>query len=83
VRYEETRLHHIAFEVRDMAELESADVLKRRIEEASQFIKLEQLALSPQCGFSTSATQHLGVGEAGERAKLARIVEVSRAVWED
>ena len=66
-----------------VAELETADSLKRRIEEASQFIKLDQLALSPQCGFSTSATEHIGVDEAMERAKLARIVEVSRAVWED
>jgi 5-methyltetrahydropteroyltriglutamate--homocysteine methyltransferase len=64
-------------------ELETADSLKRRIEEASQSIKLEQLALSPQCGFSTSATKHIGVDEAMERAKLARIVEVSRAVWDD
>src|SRR5262245_50508579 len=66
-----------------VAELETADQLKRRIEEATQFIKLEQLALSPQCGFSTSATTHIAVDEPMERAKLARIVEVSRAVWED
>jgi hypothetical protein len=39
--------------------------------------------ISPQCGFSTSATSHPGVDEAMERAKLARMVEVTRAVWGD
>jgi len=64
-------------------ELESVDLLKRRIEEASRFVKLEQLALSPQCGFSTSASEHVGVNEEMERAKLARIVEVAHEVWGD
>jgi 5-methyltetrahydropteroyltriglutamate--homocysteine methyltransferase len=64
-------------------ELESADLLKRRIEEASRYVKLEQLALSPQCGFSTSAAEHIGVSEEMERAKLARIVEVAREIWGD
>jgi 5-methyltetrahydropteroyltriglutamate--homocysteine methyltransferase len=64
-----------------VAELEAADALKRRIEEASRFVKLEQLALSPQCGFSTSAAEHVGVSEDMERAKLARIVEVAREIW--
>jgi len=64
-------------------ELEAADMLKRRIEEASRYVKLEQLALSPQCGFSTSASEHVGVSEEMERAKLARIVEVAREVWGD
>ena len=62
-------------------ELESADLLKQRIEEASRYVKLDQLALSPQCGFSTSAAEHVGVTEAMEKAKLARIVEVAREVW--
>jgi 5-methyltetrahydropteroyltriglutamate--homocysteine methyltransferase len=64
-------------------ELETADLLKRRIEEASRYVRLEQLALSPQCGFSTSASEHVGVSEEMERAKLARIVEVAREVWGD
>jgi 5-methyltetrahydropteroyltriglutamate--homocysteine methyltransferase len=64
-------------------ELEAAELLKRRIEEASHYVKLEQLALSPQCGFSTSASEHVGVSEEMERAKLARIVEVARKVWGD
>jgi methionine synthase II (cobalamin-independent) len=66
-----------------VSELESADLLKRRIEEASRYVKLEQLALSPQCGFSTSASEHIGVSEEMERAKLARIVEVAYEVWGD
>jgi 5-methyltetrahydropteroyltriglutamate--homocysteine methyltransferase len=62
-------------------ELESVELLKRRIEEASHHVKLDQLALSPQCGFSTSATENIGVDAAMQRAKLARIVEVARSVW--
>ena len=64
-----------------MPELETADFLKRRIEEASRHIDIDQLALSPQCGFSTSATEHVGVTQEMEEAKLARIVEVAREVW--
>src|SRR5262249_34753827 len=63
------------------SELESVDLLKRRIEEASRHIKLEQLGLSPQCGFATSAAEHVTVTEEIERAKLARVVEVARQVW--
>ena len=62
-------------------QLETADALKRRIEEASQFLDIEQLALSPQCGFSTSASEHVVVNEELEKAKLARIVEVAHDVW--
>jgi methionine synthase II (cobalamin-independent) len=64
-----------------VAEVESIDLLKRRIEEASRYIKLEQLGLSPQCGFSTSAAEHVVVNEEIERAKLARVVEVAHRVW--
>jgi 5-methyltetrahydropteroyltriglutamate--homocysteine methyltransferase len=64
-----------------VSELESVDVLKRRIEEASRYVKLEQLGLSPQCGFATSAAEHVTVTEEVERAKLARIVEVAQQVW--
>ena len=61
-------------------ELESKDVLKRRIEEAAKFFPLEQLCLSPQCGF---ASTHHGnrVTEDVERRKLALIVEVANDVW--
>jgi methionine synthase II (cobalamin-independent) len=64
-----------------VADLEPADHLRMRIEKASRYIKLDQLALSPQCGFSTSASEHIGMTEAQEKAKLARIVEVAREVW--
>jgi methionine synthase II (cobalamin-independent) len=63
------------------SQLESVDFLKRRIEEASRYIKLEQLGLSPQCGFATSGAEHVAVTEDIERAKLARVVEVARQVW--
>ncbi len=63
------------------AEVEPADLLKRRIDEASQYLKLEQLGLSPQCGFSTSAAEHVAVTQEVEKAKLARVVEVARDVW--
>ena len=60
--------------------LESKDELKRRIDEASKYIDLDQLALSPQCGFaSTAPGNKLTVDE--QNAKLLRIVEVAREVW--
>jgi 5-methyltetrahydropteroyltriglutamate--homocysteine methyltransferase len=62
-------------------ELEPADTLKRRIEAASKYVPLDRLALSPQCGFSTSAAAHIGVTADMQRAKLARIVEVARDIW--
>ena len=55
--------------------------LKRRIEDASRYIKLDQLGLSPQCGFSTSAAEHVAVTEDVEKEKLARVVQVARQVW--
>ncbi len=64
-----------------IAEVESAASLKQRIAEASRYIRLEQLGLSPQCGFSTSAAEHVAVTENVEKAKLARVVEVSSEVW--
>ena len=63
------------------AELESADSLKRRIEEASRFAPLEQLGLSPHCGFSTSARAADPALYEMQRRKLARVVEVAREVW--
>ena len=61
-------------------QLESKDALKRRIDEAARHVPLEQLALSPQCGFAS--------GERGNKltqeeqfAKLALAVEVAREVW--
>ena len=60
--------------------LESADDLKRRIAEAARSIDLDRLAVGPQCGFASTVAGN-PVSEADQRAKLARTVEVARAVW--
>jgi 5-methyltetrahydropteroyltriglutamate--homocysteine methyltransferase len=61
-------------------QLEDREVLVRRIDEAGKFAPLEQLALSPQCGFASSI-QGNPLGQADQEAKLARIVEVADRVW--
>jgi 5-methyltetrahydropteroyltriglutamate--homocysteine methyltransferase len=61
-------------------ELESKDDLKRRIEEASRFVPLEQLCLSGQCGFSSTVEGNLLTYEQ-EVAKLRLIVETAQEVW--
>ncbi len=63
-----------------LAATETADALKRRIDEDARSVPLEQLCLSPQCGFSSSARRGRLPPDAVER-KLARIVEVARQVW--
>jgi 5-methyltetrahydropteroyltriglutamate--homocysteine methyltransferase len=60
-------------------DLEGEDVLMKRIEAASRFAPLEQLALSPQCGFASSVNGN-PLRPVDQEAKLARIVEVSRKV---
>jgi 5-methyltetrahydropteroyltriglutamate--homocysteine methyltransferase len=61
-------------------ELESKDDLKRRIEEAAKFMPLESLALSPQCGFSSSEHGNdLTVDE--EINKLRLVIETAQEVW--
>ena len=61
-------------------ELESKDDLKRRIEEASKYVPLEQLCLSPQCGFSSTVDGN-ALTHDQQVAKLALIVEVAEEVW--
>src|SRR3954462_8801921 len=61
-------------------ELESKDGLKRRIEEASRFVPIEQLCLSPQCGFS-STVEGNAVTYDDELAKLELVVETAEEVW--
>jgi 5-methyltetrahydropteroyltriglutamate--homocysteine methyltransferase len=61
-------------------ELEEKDELKRRIEQASQFVDIDQICLSPQCGFSSTAEGNL-VSYDQQVAKLRRIVEVAQEVW--
>lgn len=63
-----------------MPELESLDDLKRRIEEASRYVPLEQLAISPQCGFSSDVVGNL-LTEDDQKRKLELVADVSRAVW--
>jgi 5-methyltetrahydropteroyltriglutamate--homocysteine methyltransferase len=60
--------------------LESKDQLERRIEEAAKFAPLEQLCLSPQCGFASTEEGNL-LAEDEQWAKLARCVEVAEEVW--
>jgi 5-methyltetrahydropteroyltriglutamate--homocysteine methyltransferase len=61
-------------------ELEDKDVIKRRIDAAAQHVSIDQLGLSPQCGFaSTEEGNVLTVDE--QRAKLALVVEVAEEVW--
>jgi 5-methyltetrahydropteroyltriglutamate--homocysteine methyltransferase len=60
--------------------LESKDDLKRRIDEAAKYVPLEQLCLSPQCGFSSTVEGNaLTIEE--EKAKLRLVVETAREVW--
>jgi len=61
-------------------ELEDKDTLKRRIDAAAKFVPLEDLCLSPQCGFSST---HHGnnLSQDDQWRKLERIVEVAREVW--
>jgi 5-methyltetrahydropteroyltriglutamate--homocysteine methyltransferase len=60
--------------------LESRDELRRRIEEASKFVPLDQLALSPQCGFASTEDGNT-LAEDEQWAKLAMIVDLAREVW--
>ena len=62
------------------ARLEEEAELLRRIDEASRYAPLEQLALSPQCGFASSIKGN-PLGAAEQEAKLARIVQVAGKVW--
>ena len=63
-----------------LGELETADALMRRIDEAAQVVPLDQLCLSPQCGFSST---HHGnaLSQDDQWRKLERVVEVARRVW--
>jgi len=60
--------------------VESKDELKRRIEEASKYVDIDQLCLSPQCGFSSNAIGNL-VTEEDEKLKLRLVIETAEEVW--
>ena len=60
--------------------LESIDELRRRIDMAARIVPMDQLALSPQCGFSSGASKRpLNIED--QKRKLARVVETAEAVW--
>ncbi|MBV8790756.1 MAG: 5-methyltetrahydropteroyltriglutamate--homocysteine S-methyltransferase, partial [Pseudolabrys sp.] len=60
--------------------LESGDELKRRIDAAAKYIALDQLCLSPQCGFASTEEGNI-LAEDEQWAKLRTIVEVAQDVW--
>ena len=61
-------------------QLESKDAIKRRIDEAAKFAPLDQLALSPQCGFASTEDGNV-LAEDEQWAKLRMIVEIADEVW--
>src|SRR5258707_10329130 len=61
-------------------QLESRDELKRRIEEASKYVDIDQLALSPQCGFASTEEGNL-LADEEQWAKLRMIVELADEIW--
>jgi 5-methyltetrahydropteroyltriglutamate--homocysteine methyltransferase len=62
--------------------LEPLDTLKQRIDEATRHIGLDQLAISPQCGFASTVAGNPLTGD-DQRAKLSLIVAAARAIWND
>jgi 5-methyltetrahydropteroyltriglutamate--homocysteine methyltransferase len=60
--------------------LESKDALKKRIAEAASFVPMEQLALSPQCGFASTEEGNM-LSEEEQWAKLRLVVETAQEVW--
>jgi 5-methyltetrahydropteroyltriglutamate--homocysteine methyltransferase len=61
-------------------QLEKKDDIKRRIDEASKYVRMEQLCLSPQCGFSSNALGNL-VSVDDEKKKLGLVIETANEVW--
>jgi 5-methyltetrahydropteroyltriglutamate--homocysteine methyltransferase len=61
-------------------ELETVDALKRRIDEAAKVLPLDQLAISPQCGFASDVVGNL-ITPDDQKRKLERVVETARQVW--
>ena len=60
--------------------LESKDDLKRRIDEAAKHLPLDQLAISPQCGFASDVVGNL-LGPEDQKRKLELVVDTARQVW--
>jgi 5-methyltetrahydropteroyltriglutamate--homocysteine methyltransferase len=79
-RLHKDRLAVLGLVTTKTGKLESGDTLKRRIEEAAKFTSLEQLCLSPQCGFASTEEGNI-LAEDEQWAKLTMIGEVAREVW--
>lgn len=60
--------------------LESQDALRRRIDEAAKYVPLENLAISPQCGFASTAPGNMLTWDE-QRRKLELVVDTARKVW--
>lgn len=65
-----------------LSELESADVIRRRVDEAGRYVPLDHLALSPQCGFAATCEGNL-LTEDPQWRKLRLVVDAARNVWGD
>jgi 5-methyltetrahydropteroyltriglutamate--homocysteine methyltransferase len=63
-----------------LGELESKDSIKHRIDEAAKFMPLDQMCLSPQCGFSSTVHGNEIAREA-QAAKMKLVIETAREVW--
>ena len=63
-----------------LPELETKDALKARIDEASQYLPVEQMALSPQCGFSSTVHGN-NITLDDEKAKISRVIETAEEIW--
>jgi 5-methyltetrahydropteroyltriglutamate--homocysteine methyltransferase len=61
-------------------QLESRDDIKRRVNQAAKYVALDQLCLSPQCGFASTEEGNV-LGEDEQWAKLRMIVEVAEEIW--
>jgi 5-methyltetrahydropteroyltriglutamate--homocysteine methyltransferase len=63
-----------------LAALETKDAIKRRIDEATRYVALDQLALSPQCGFASTEEGNV-LSEDEQWAKLRLVVEIAQEIW--
>ena len=61
-------------------ELEDKDAIKRRVEEATKYVALDQCCLSPQCGFA-STEEGNSLTETQQWAKMKEVVELSKEIW--
>ena len=60
--------------------LEDRDGIRRRVDEAARYVPLDQLCLSPQCGFASAAEGNL-LGEDDQKRKLAFVAELAAEIW--